>query len=195
MKNIIGLTGPTGSGKSSFALVAANMGITVIDCDKLSREVTRRGSECLLKLSDAFGEDIIENGELNRKLLAKRAFESEERKQQLEDIIFPFILDSVMDKIEKAQSDTVLLDAPTLYESGIDEMCGTVVAVISSFELRKKRIIERDKLTEEQAIIRMNAGKPDSFYEERADYVINNNGTQQEFLLRCEQIIKILTEE
>ncbi len=195
MKNIIGLTGPTGSGKSSFSLVAEQKGFTCIDCDKLSRKVTQSASQCLSKLSDAFGEDIIKDGRLDRKLLAQLAFVSEEKKQLLEDVIFPFIIDEVLKGIQTAQSDNIILDAPTLFESGIDEMCSCVVAVLSPSDIRKKRIIERDSLTEEQAEVRMNAGKPDSFYEERADYIINNNGTQQEFLLQCEQIIQTLTEE
>ena len=84
MKYIIGLTGPTGSGKSSFSALAENKGIYVIDCDKISRQVTDRDSECLLKLSEAFGEDIIKDGELDRKLLAARAFSDEGKKKLLE---------------------------------------------------------------------------------------------------------------
>lgn len=195
MKNIIGLTGPTGSGKSSFSLLASQKGITVIDCDKIAREVTEKGSECLIKLSAAFGEDIIKDGQLDRRLLAQRAFTDAEKKQMLEDIIFPFIINNVMEKIENAESENILLDAPTLYESGIDEMCGTVVAVLCPVELRKKRIIERDKLTEEQADVRINAGKPDSFYKGKADYIINNEGSEAEFLSQCTEIIDTLLED
>lgn len=195
MKYIIGLTGPTGAGKSSFSALAAKKGFSVIDCDKISREVTGNGSECLDRLAFAFGKDIIKDGELDRKLLAKIAFSDEEKKQQLEDIIFPFILDKVLEKIEKAETEAVLLDAPTLFESGIDELCGSVVAVLSDEETRKKRIIERDNLTDEQALVRMSAGKPDSFYLDRADHIIYNNSTEAEFLCLSQEIINILLEE
>ena len=192
MKYIIGLTGPTGSGKTSFSALAEKKGISVIDCDMLSRQVTKRGSECLLKLAEVFGEDIIKDGELDRKLLASRAFSDSDKKETLEEIIFPFILDKVLIEIENSKNDIVLLDAPTLFESGINELCGSVVAVLGDEEIRKKRIMERDNLDCEQARVRMSAGKPDSFYLERADYIIYNNSKETEFLKSSEEIINML---
>lgn len=195
MKNIVGLTGPTGSGKSTFSVLAEQKGFTVIDCDEISRLVTKKDSLCLEKLAEEFGEDILNDGVLDRKLLAKRAFVQKERKEKLEEIIFPFILSVVMEKINNADSDNILLDAPTLFESGIDEMCGTVVATLCPLDVRKKRIIERDNLSDQQAEIRLSAGKPDDFYKERADFILDSNKTEAEYKKVCSELLDKLLEE
>lgn len=195
MKNIIGLTGPTGSGKSTFSAIAKEKGFGIIDCDKLSRLVTKEGSECLIKLSLEFGNDILKDGKLDRKLLAKRAFTDIKRKEKLEEIIFPYILNAVIERINGDESDNILLDAPTLFESGLDEMCGSTIAVLCPKQKRKERIIIRDNLTEEQAEIRLNAGKDDSFYLERADFILNNSENENDYIARCSELINNLLEE
>lgn len=182
MKNIIGLTGPTGSGKSSFAVLAQQNGIDVIDCDKLSRLVTQNGSECLSRLSDAFGKDIIKDGSLDRKLLAQRAFKDDESKALLEEIIFPFILMEVFSRIENSDKDYILLDAPTLFESGIDKICDKTVAVLADKEVRLERIVKRDNISKEDALLRISAGKSDEFYIQNADAIMYNNTEINEFL-------------
>lgn len=181
MKQIIGLTGPTGSGKSSAVKNAEKFGITVIDCDKTVHEIFRADDDCKAALQTAFGEDIVKNGQVDRKALALIAFSTKENTQLLNDTVFPFVTYRILADIENAKGNVVLLDAPTLFESGIDEICGSTVAVLADRNIRLKRILARDNISEEAALSRINAGQKDDFYTQNADYVIYNNGEQSTF--------------
>ena len=178
MKHIIGLTGPTGAGKSSAVGNAKKFGITVIDCDKVVHEIFATDAMCQAALAEAFGEDVIKEGTVDRRVLAQRAFESKESTTLLNDTVFPFVTYRILNDIENAKDNIIILDAPTLFESGIDEICGTTIAVLSDRDTRIKRIIQRDNMSEEAALARISAGKPDEFYLERADHVLYNNGEQ-----------------
>ena len=180
MSIVIGLTGPTGAGKSSVAQTVASMGIKVVDCDVVARRAVERGSDGLSAVVSAFGDGILlPDGTLDRKELARRAFSSAEKTELLNRTLLPHIVEMV--KCEAGDGD-VLLDAPTLFESGMDSVCTQTVAVLADRDVRRDRIISRDGLTIEEADIRMNAGKPDAFYLERAGHILYNNGDGNEFI-------------
>jgi dephospho-CoA kinase len=184
MKIIIGLTGPTGAGKSSAAKLCEKLGLSLIDCDKVARQAVEKGTDGLKALCTAFSDKILNpDGTLNRKKLASIAFASPDKTQLLNDTTFPFIKELVLKGTEKGNT---LLDAPTLFESGINEICFKTVAVLCQKQIRKARIMKRDNLTEEEALLRMNAGKDDAFYIKNADYIIYNNSGEVEFLNQFE---------
>lgn len=192
MSIIIGLTGPTGSGKSSACKLCESYGLKHVDCDLLARKAVEKGSNGLKALVNAFGSGILnQDGTLNRKLLAKIAFSEKAKTELLNATIFPFIRTLVL---EETKDGNILLDAPTLFESKIDNICFKTIAVLSDKEIRIKRIIARDNLTEEEALTRISAGKTDNFYKEYANYVVYNNKTEEEFLkefsLVLESILK-----
>ena len=192
MSIIIGLTGPTGSGKSSACKLCESYGLKHVDCDLLARKAVEKGSNGLKALVNAFGSGILnQDGTLNRKLLAKIAFSEKAKTELLNATIFPFIRTLVL---EKTKDGNILLDAPTLFESKIDNIGFKTIAVLSDKEIRIKRIIARDNLTEEEALTRISAGKTDNFYKEYANYIVYKNKTEEEFLkefsLVLESILK-----
>ena len=191
MSIVIGLTGPTGSGKSSASKTAENFGFKVINCDKTAREATEKGTEGLKALVSVFGEDILlDDGTLNRKALAALAFKDKESTDLLNKTILPYIADLV---VKQAAGHDTLLDAPTLFESGINNICNKTVAVLADKDIRLKRIIARDNLTLKEAEIRINAGKDEEFFKENADYVLYNNDDENAFLKRFSDILKEIT--
>ncbi len=175
MKHIIGLTGPTGAGKSSIKSVAENLGAAFIDCDRVVHRLFETDADCIKAVATVFGEETVENGRVNRKELAQKAFASNEATDLLNQTVFPFVTYAILKEIEAKSEETVILDAPTLYESGIDEICCVTVAVLADKENRKERIISRDNLTDEAALLRLKAGKDDEFYLNKAQKIIYNN--------------------
>lgn len=189
LKTVIGLTGPTGSGKTTACRIAEDMGYTVINCDKVAREATEN-KECLKALSEAFGEDIINSdGTLSRKKLAEKAFSSAPKTELLNRTIFPYITRLVREKIESAKTGKILLDAPTIYESGINGICAAVIAVLADTEIRLSRILSRDGIDRSAALLRINAGKPDDFYKSKTEHIIYNNGDENEFVADFEKLL------
>ena len=184
---IIGLTGPTGAGKSSLTPVAEKLGYKVIDCDKTARQAVEKGTEGLMALVQTFGEDILlPDGSLNRKALAKKAFSTPQKTELLNKTLLPFITELVL---KECDGDKVLLDAPTLFESGLNLKCTATVGVLADRETRLARIKERDNISKVEALIRINAGKSDEFYKKNADYIIYNNGECLEFQREFEVIL------
>lgn len=187
MSIILGLTGPTGAGKSLASTNADKMGFKVINCDLVARRAVEKGSAGLSALILAFGAEILNrDGTLNRKKLAEIAFSSKENTELLNRTLLPYIVLMIKDEID---CDKVLLDAPTLFESGIDSICTATIAVLADTEIRLKRITERDDIDTQAALLRISAGKSDDFYKENADYILYNNGDVNVFLKEFNQII------
>ena len=178
---IVGITGPTGAGKSIVCRLLKDWDrISIIDCDKVARQVVRRGERCLLDLAVEFSSAIIdEDGELNRKKLASIVFHDKRKLLRMEEIIYPYILEKLDRRLaqrEKKGYRAVFLDAPTLYQSGADALCQQVVAVLAPPEDRLRRIMKRDRLTEEEAKARMVSQPGDDFFLGKVDHVIFNTG-------------------
>lgn len=189
---IVGLTGPTGAGKSSAAVLCEKLGVKHINCDIIARKATEKGQDGLNAVVTVFGDDILNtDGTLNRKALAEKAFKNAESTELLNKTLLPIIKKMVLTEID---CDKVLLDAPTLFESGIDEICSKTVAVLADKEIRLNRILARDNITTEQALLRINAGKSDDFYKEKCDFVIYNNTDENTFDMDFLNLLKEIFE-
>ncbi len=171
---VIGLTGPTGSGKSTFSAMLRESGFFVADADAAARAVVQAGSPVLDELCEAFGADILgSDGTLCRKTLAARAFSSPENVRRLNALTHPAIERTLFAQIAAhPEARGAVIDAAALIESGISEKCDLIAVVLAPGEERLRRIMLRDGLTEAQARQRMQAQPPDAFYLEKADVVL-----------------------
>ena len=189
--SVIGLTGPTGAGKSEVARVLEQRGFPVIDADVLARRAVEPGTECLRKLTGAFGDILNPDGTLNRRELAKRAFATEKGSRLLNSITHPYIIllsENILMQWERDHKTAAVIDAPLLYESGMDSICDKTVVVIAPFETRLRRIMARDGLTGEQARHRMAAQQSDEYYTSRADLVLHSEGSLDDLREQAEKL-------
>lgn len=178
---VLGLTGPTGAGKSVLARALEAEGFAVIDADRLARKVTEPGSPTLRELAAAFSPAILRaDGTLDRALLARLAFASPEATRKLNAVTHPAILELTrqrMRELEAAGCPGAVLDAPLLYESGADALCDRVAVALAPKAERIRRIRERDGLSEEEAARRVAAQNDDSYYNGRGAILLVNDGT------------------
>lgn len=179
---IIGLCGGSGSGKGTVCEIFSKNQIPAIDTDKIYRELTSADSECLQALKKAFGNDIIaSDGALDRRKLATIVFSGTNAASQLEmlnKISHKFILDETRKRLsgfEKNGYKAAIVDAPVLFESGFNEECDILVAVLAKMETRVSRIIFRDGISAENAMQRINSQMSDEELISRCDYIIYND--------------------
>lgn len=175
---VIGLTGPTGSGKSTVAQALQRLGCAIVDADAAARSVAEQPA-CLAKLKEAFGADITgPDGALDRKTLSKRAFAGPEATRRLNSITHPAIFEACIRQIREAQQagcKAVILDAPLLFESGAERLCDAVIAVTAAPESRLRRIMARDNIGEDLARARMEAQHGEEYYTQRAGYAFSGS--------------------
>lgn len=175
---IIGITGLTGAGKGTVAQRLVAYGCYHIDADKVAREVINNSETVKKQLQNRFGEDIIDkDGKICRPVLAKRAFANTESTNALNEITHPAVTEKIKEIITEKENEgykAVIIDAIALFESGESELCDFTVAVVAPMEIRLERIINRDNLTLERAMERINAQKSEDFFTKQADFILWN---------------------
>ena len=183
-KKVIGLTGMSGAGKSTVCKLLKDNGWDIVDCDLISREVVTPQSRCLKEIEAAFGEKFITSeGTLDRKLMGAEIFSDCKKRLLLNSIIYPYISYSVINRVIASSAKVVVIDAPTLFESGIDDICDMIMSVVADRETLAQRIMERDSIAYEQAVSRLLSQFDKQFYIEKSDFHIVNDGDIDK--LRC----------
>ena len=185
MAKIIGITGPSGSGKSLLCRHLANIGIPTIDADAVYHGMLIPPSRCIDAIVGAFGKELLAtDGTIDRTVLSARVFSDPCRLDLLNETVLPIVVDEINGIIASLVSggaQTVAVDAPTLIESGFYKSCDMIIAVIAPTESRIKRIMARDAISEERARQRVLSQKDDDFYSSVADITIFNDKDESDF--------------
>ena len=176
----VGLTGSIGVGKSFVASVFVELGCHVLDADQTAREVVMPGTPGLKALTAAFGEEILNpDGTLNRKELGAVVFNDESQRQRLNYVLHPFIIarqDEILKAWEAEDPDGIgIVDAALMIESGGYKRFDKLIVVHCRPEVQLERLMLRDKLSQEEALRRINSQMPQEEKQKFADYLIDTS--------------------
>lgn len=185
---VIGVTGGIASGKSTVTdILKKRFNYIVIDADQLARQAVAPGSPGLIKITAVFGQEVInDHGELNRSLLGELIANDEQARKKLNAVIHPEIkklYDQEIDFYRRSGIPTVFYDCPLLFETNLQNTVDETILVVADKEIRIGRLMERDKLTREQAIKRIDMQMSDEEKIGLADTIIENNGSFDDLLI------------
>lgn len=194
--NILGLTGSFGSGKSTVAAFFRELGLTVIDADRIARDVVEPGREAHRQIVEAFGEGVLlPDGGLDRVKVARMVFRDAALRETLERIIHPQVRRAEHEQIEKARQAgeaLIVLDVPLLFESGLNTECDWTCVVTVDPQKRLERL-KKNGLDETQVEQRLRAQMSQEEKVQKADFVIDNSGTLEQTRQQAVGLIDTLT--
>ena len=190
---VIGITGGTGGGKTTALGAIRELGGIIIDCDEVYHRLTENSTEMLREIAENF-PGVVSDGKLMRKELGKIVFADNALLLKLNEITHRFVKAQVSDIINehRAKGDSLAaIDAIALFESGLDALCDFTVFVTAPKEVRAKRIMEREGISYDYAILRINAQKNDKFFQDNSTYtLINNFKSSDDFKIYCKKFFE-----
>ena len=180
---IIGITGGTGSGKTTLLELIRQLGGAVLDCDAIYHQLLQRDA-ALLDAIEARFLGVVESGKLNRRKLGTIVFADSQALNDLNRITHGAVKQEVLCKLNAAPQ-LAAIDAIGLFEGGLAELCHVTVAVTAPEDLRIRRLMARDGISEDYARSRIAAQHNEGWFREYCDITLENNGTQQQFRDKC----------
>lgn len=199
---VVGLTGGIGTGKSTAAAYLKKKGFVHIDADEIGRNITADGSPMLPVLNEIFGpegaygeknvEILRSDGSLDRQALASLVFTDKGRKAQLDKVMFSAIIEEIDRQIgmiqESGNAMGILLDAPLLFEAGLDSRCDVVLLLVADEAVRIERVCKRDGVTPQEVRNRINSQMRDEEKRKYADVIVENSSTRDDLERKLEKI-------
>ena len=196
---IIGITGPTGAGKTSLLRQVEKLDGAVIDCDAVYHKLLNTDEDLQAALENQFGPLRDENGCIDRKKLGSIVFGNSEQLQILNSIAWAFIIAHIETLVQEYQAhgqELIAIDAIALLESSLKDLCQVIVAVVAPPEERVRRIMAREDISEEYAWARVKAQKPNEYFTQNCDWVlVSDSKTAKKFAQKAQRFLKELLAE
>ena len=184
---ILGITGGTGCGKTTALRTLEELGALIIDCDAVYHGLLMENKEMLAEIDSAF-PGVVSGGVLDRKALGAVVFSDDKALGELNRITHSYVgleVDRLLENWAMSGGRLAAIDAIELFGGNLAGRCKATFAVLADRDKRIERIMARDGITREYAALRVDAQKPDSYFEEKCDYILKNNSTEEEFREKC----------
>lgn len=193
----VGLTGGIGSGKSTVSKMLAELGAYIFDADIRAKQILDENTVVQNELISEFGTDILDpDGQISREKLSRVGFQDEDHQLRLNSIIHPFVADAVDTEYKalsaKNKYPLFVFDAALIYEADLDLHMDYIIVVSSAMKHRMERALKRGNLSREDILRRMDLQWPDEQKVGMADFVIRNNGTEEQLREQVEEIYRQL---
>ena len=189
---LIGITGGTGCGKTTALSELEALGALVIDCDALYHELLETDGQMLADIERSF-PGTVTDGKLDRKALGATVFSNEAALEDLNAITHHYIgveFDKRLRDWAMQGGTLAAVDAIALIESGLGARCKAVIGVVAEKTTRIERIMKRDGISYEYALMRVAAQYPNEYFEEKCGYVLHNDGSEADFRKQCKKLFK-----
>ncbi|XP_074316411.1 dephospho-CoA kinase-like [Silene latifolia] len=193
---IVGLTGGISSGKSTVSNLFKAHSIPVVDADIVARDALKKGTGGWKQVVKAFGDEILQpDGEVDRPKLGRKVFSDPEKRQLLNRLLAPYISRGIVKEIVKLWlkgHKVIVLDIPLLFEAKMDKWTNPIVVVWVDSETQLKRLVARDRITEEEALNKINAQMPLDSKRSKADIVIDNTGSPDDLNEQFQNVVRVV---
>ncbi|MDR1245088.1 MAG: dephospho-CoA kinase [Endomicrobium sp.] len=193
---IIGLTGGIASGKSESAKYFEELGAFCIDADAVAKELTCKDKPALQEIAKVFGDDILSlEGTLNREKLADIIFSDVSSKLKVEEILHSRVISCINEIISKeiSEKEVIVVNAPLLFETGLDKVCDKIVTIKISYDIQVERLALRDGLNNDEIKKRIASQMPMEEKVKLSDFVVDNSGSKKDLKKKIENIYRLLT--
>ena len=188
----IGITGSIACGKSTVSNYLKEKGYTIIDADKLGH-IALTSEDVKIKLSEKFGDNILENNEISREKLGKLVFGNDENLKILNSIVHPYIRKIILQLQKKHRDERfVFLDIALLFEAGFEDLVEKIIVVHVDEKIQLARLMSRNSLSKEQAMYRIESQMSSKDKSILGNYVIDNSETKEETYKQIDLIIEEL---
>lgn len=179
---VVGITGNSGAGKTEVAKkLAKRLNASLINADEIVREMSKPRQIYYKKILEIFGKEIATENGLNKHKIAEIIYNDTKKREELNSLTYKYIVDEIKAQVEKKKTtQNIVLDAPLLFESGLDTICEHTIAILAEEKIKIKRICKRDNISEDTAMARLHIQKDNQYYIDRAEYIIQNNGKIEE---------------